>query len=142
VSGPKYRHAVDAIKSMIASGEVVGEITLGRIRELTGTTDSTARRTANELVAEGILENHPGAPYAVVAMPEEAVTRQADAKELRRQVTQLREEVQALSARLGAADEKLERIDSSLEDLHDKLGYEYATDGSGEPGAARRGRTG
>jgi DNA-binding IclR family transcriptional regulator len=134
VSGPKYQLAADMITSMIASGEITGEITLGRIRELTGATDSTSRRTANELVALGILENHPGAPYTIVAMPGEAASRQASADELRRQVAGLQAEVRTLAA-------QLERVDSDVEDLFDKLGYSRA-DGDGEPPAARRGRTG
>ena len=71
MSGPKYRRGADVIKAKIASGEIVGEITLGRMRELTGATSSTARRAAKELVNEGVLENHPGSPYTVIGTPED-----------------------------------------------------------------------
>lgn len=148
MSGPKYRYTVDAIKAKIASGEVTGEITLGRIRELTGATDSTARRTANELVAEGVLENHPGSPYTVVGTPEGVAATRSDDRPLRVQVADLQHQVADLRRDVppGLA-ETLERFATNLEDLYDKLGFEYATDGTSERGddsapAARRGRTG
>ena len=70
----------------------------------------------------------------MIATPQKAADEPGGARELALQVAALREEVRALSARL-------ESCESNLEDLYDKLGYEYA-DGSGEPPAARRGRTG
>ena len=148
MSGPKYRHTVDAIKAKIASGEVTGEITLGRIRELTGATDSTARRTANELVAEGVLENHPGAPYTVVGTPEGVAATRSDDRPLRVQVADLQQQVADLRRDVPPGlGETLERIEASLEDLHDKLGYDMTPGGTSERGeepapAARRGHTG
>ena len=135
VSGPKYQHAVEVIKSKIGSGEVVGEITLGRIRELTGATDSTARRTAGELVAEGILENHPGAPYTVVGTPEDVAARQADSRPLRVQVAALQQEVADLRQRVAAIDGQAElasrvgRIEANLTALYGQLGREYPRGG-------------
>ena len=146
-SGPEYQRAADQVKTLITAGRITGILKIREIAGLTGTTYSTARRTAEELEAEGILRAHQGKGYEIAATPEEASAQRADAKELARQVTELRDELQALSARADAADERLERINAGLEDLHDKLGYEYAADGTSERGeqpaaAARRGRTG
>lgn len=134
MSGPKYRQTVDVIKELIASGEVSGEITLGRIRELTGATDSTSRRTASELVDEGILENHPGLPYRIVSTPEEAA-KQADTRpakvqlaEVRKQIAELRSDVPA-----GLAD-KLEWIVAALEDVYERQGWDLPEDGTSERG--------
>jgi len=141
---PEYQRAVDAIKAMITAGKISVGLKVPEIAELTSTTYSTARRVAKQLETEGVLQAHPGKGYAIVAMPQEADARRADAKELTRLVGKLREEVRALSVRLdpaGEFGERLERVESNLEDLYDKLGYEYG-DGTGEPPAARRGRTG
>ena len=109
VSGPKYRDAVDLIKSKITPGDVGTGITLRQIRELTGATDSTSRRVARELVDEGILENHPGAPYTIVATPERAAAGkpgdsalQAQMAALKREVAGLRQEVTDLDGRVTA----------------------------------------
>lgn len=107
MSGPKYQHVVDAIVSKIASGEVAGEITLSRIRELTGATDSTARRAANELVGSGVLENHPGSPYTVQVSPEEAAAVRTDDRPLKDQVAALQREVADLRERIGRIDARL-----------------------------------
>ena len=142
---PEYRRAADVIKSQIKPGDIGSVITIPHIQGLAGTTYSTARRTADHLTAEGILRPHQGKGYEVIATPQQAGDRRADARELAAQVAGLREEVRALSARLDAGGEfgeRLERVESNLEDLFDKLGFEYATDGTGEPPAARRGRTG
>jgi len=142
----EYQRAVDGIKLMITDGQIQvgGLVKVREIGELTATTYPTAREAAKRLAVEGVLRAHQGKGYAVVAMPEEAAAKRADARELAQQVARLRDEVQALSARLDASGEfgeRLERIESNLEDLYDKLGYEY-TDNAGEPSAARRGRTG
>lgn len=143
---PEYRRAADLIKSQVKPGDIGNAITVPGIQELTGTKYATARRTAELLTAEGILRPHQGKGYEVIAIPAEADTRRADARELAAQVARLRDEVRALSARLDAGGEfgeRLERVESNLEDLFDKLGFEYATDGNGESGpAARHGRTG
>lgn len=137
---PEYQRAADVIKSRLGSVWAVGSlITVPEIKDLTGTTYSTARVVAERLQAEGILQAHPGKGFAIVAMPEEADAERADAKELARQVDRLRKEVRELSARLEAAE-------SDIEDVFDKLGFDHA-DGNreraGEPApAARRGRTG
>lgn len=148
-AGTEYQRAADAIKLMITAGRIkVGALVkVPEIRKLTGTTYPTARVVARRLTDEGILQAHPGKGFVVLAAPDEATAKQADTQELRRQLAQLRDEVQALSARVDAAGEQLERVDSSLEDLHDKLGYDYTTDGPDDRGeqpatAARRGRTG
>lgn len=107
MSGPKYQHIVDAVLSKIASGEVAREITLGRIRELTGATDSTARRAASELVSAGILENHPGSPYTVQIDPEEAAAARVDDRPLKDQVADLQREVADLRERIGRIDARL-----------------------------------
>ena len=143
MSGPKYRHTADAIKTKIASGEVAGEITLGRMRELTGAADSTARRAAKELVDEGVLENHPGSPYTVVGTPEGVAARRTDGRPLKAQVAELQQQFAGLRGEVPAGlAETIERIEASLEDLYDKLGYDMASDGPSEPPEARRGRTG
>lgn len=143
MSGPKYRHGADAIKAKIASGEVVGEITLGRIKQLTGATDSTARRAAKELVNEGVLENHPGSPYTVAGTPEDVASMRSDDRPLRTQVAELQRQFAELRRDVPPGlSETLERFATSLEDLYDKLGYDMASDGPSEPPAARRGHTG
>lgn len=126
MSGPKYRHTADAIKTKIASGEVAGEITLGRIRELTGATDSTARRAANELVAEGVLENHPGSPYSIVATPAEAIAKRASLDALSEEMAVLREQV----GESGQGDllARVDRLETNLILLYGMAGFEYPDD--------------
>ena len=145
MSGPKYRRGADVIKAKIASGEIVGEITLGRMRELTGATSSTARRAAKELVNEGVLENHPGSPYTVIGTPEDVASTRSDDRPLRMQVAELQRQFAELRRDVPPGlGEMLERFATSLEDLYDKLGYDMAPDGpdsTSEPGEGR-GRTG
>jgi DNA-binding transcriptional regulator YhcF (GntR family) len=137
VSGPKYQHAVDVIKEKIASGEVTGEITLGRIRELTGATDSTSRRTAKELVDEGILENHPGAPYAVIGTAEDAA-KGTDSRPLKAQVAELQRQVAELRQQVAAQENQSElakqvgRIEANLMALYGDLKREYPRGGRRE----------
>lgn len=133
------------IKAKIASGEIASEITLGRIRELTGATSSTARRTAKELVNAGVLENHPGSPYTVAGTPGDVADTRLDDRPLRMQVAELQRQFAELRRDVPPGlGEILERFASALEDLHDKLGYDMAPDspgGAGEHGEGR-GRTG
>lgn len=141
-AGYEYERAAAAIKSMITAGKInVGDgIKVPEIQKLTGTTNATARRTAAELTAEGILQSHHGKSFAVVAMPEEAAAKRADARELAQQVGQLRDQVRELSAQMdpsGEFGERLERVESNVEDLYDKLGFEYER-GEETPTAARR----
>ena len=110
VSGPKYQHVADAILSKIVSGEVAGAITLRRIRELTGATDSTSRSAAKELVSAGILESHPGAPYTVRVTAERAATARLDDRPLKDQVAELRQEVDELRERIGRMDARLATV--------------------------------
>jgi DNA-binding transcriptional regulator YhcF (GntR family) len=107
VTGPKYQQVADTVLSKIASGEVVGEITLSKIRELTGATDSTSRKAANELVSAGILESHPGAPYTVRVTPEGAEAARLDNRPLKDQVAELRRELDDLRRRLGRMEADL-----------------------------------
>jgi DNA-binding transcriptional regulator YhcF (GntR family) len=107
VSGPKYQQVADTILSKIAAGEVAGEITLGRIRELTGATDSTSRAAAKRLVSARILENHPGAPYAVRVTAGEAAAARLDRRPLEEQVAELRREVDELRERIGRMDAQI-----------------------------------
>ncbi len=137
---PEYQRAADMIKSRITPGDVGSVITIPGIQQATGTTYSTARRTAEHLETEGVLRARQGKGYEVIATPQKAADERVSSKELARQVAALRDEVRLLSA-------QLERVESNLEDLHDKLGYDYVTDSTderaGEPApAARRGRTG
>jgi DNA-binding GntR family transcriptional regulator len=138
----EYQRAVDVIKSMITGGKlsVGGRINVPEIQKRTGTTYATARRVAKELATQGILQSHPGAGFAVIALPEEADAERADTRELAQRTARL-------STRQDTIDARLERIEANLEDLYDKLGYTYATDGTSErredpAPAARRGRTG
>jgi DNA-binding GntR family transcriptional regulator len=136
---PEYQRAADAIKSRITSADIGSVITIPGIQQATGTTYSTARRTADHLESEGVLRARQGKGYEVIATPQKAAEERASTQELARRVAELRELVRDLSVRLESAE-------SSLEDLYDKLGYDYA-DGSGERAeepapAARRGRTG
>lgn len=107
MSGPKYQLAADVIVSKIASGEVEGEITLGRIRELTGATDSTSRKAAGDLVSAGILESHPGAPYTVRVSAGEAMEARLDSRPLKDQVAELRRELDELREHIGRMDARL-----------------------------------
>lgn len=137
---PEYQRAADMIKSRITPGDVGSVITIPGIQQATGTTYSTARRTAEHLETEGVLRARQGKGYEVIATPQKAADERVSTKELARQVAALRDRVQVLSV-------QLERVESNLEDLHDKLGYDYATDSAderaGEPApAARRGHTG
>lgn len=118
MSGPKYREAVDLIKSRIGPGDVGTGITLRQIRELTGATDSTSRRVASELVAEGILENHPGAPYTIVATPEAAAASKPGDGALKAQIAALQEEATELRQRVG-------HIEADLADLYGQLGRKH-----------------
>ena len=107
MSGPKYQQVADTVLSKIAAGDVGGEITLSRIRELTGATDSTSRKAANELVSAGVLESHPGAPYTVRVTAEGAAAARLDSRPLRDQVAELRREVDALRERIGRMDAQI-----------------------------------
>ena len=139
-----YQQAMDVIKEKIASGELAGKVTLSRISELTGATGGTTRRTANELVAEGVLESHPGAPYTiemsagqVAAMQTDHRPAKAQLAEVRRQVAELRGEVPP-----GLSD-KLEWIVAAIENLYERFGWDIPEDGTSERGedpapAARR----
>ena len=110
MSGPKYQLVADVILSKITSGEVTGEITLGRIRELTGTTDSTSRKAAKELVGAGILESHPGAPYTVQVTAAGAAAVRLDSRPLKDQVAELRQELDELRERIGRMDAMLATV--------------------------------
>jgi DNA-binding GntR family transcriptional regulator len=107
VSGPKYQLVADVILSKITSGEVAGEITLGRIRELTGATEATSRKAANELVSAGILESHPGAPFAVRVTAEGAAAARLDYRPLKDQVAEMQRELTELRERVGRMDARL-----------------------------------
>lgn len=107
MSGPKYQLAADVILSKIASGEVAGEITLGRMRELTGATDSTSRKAAADLVSAGILESHPGAPYTVRVTAAEAAEARLDSRPLKEQIAELQRELADLRERVGRMDARL-----------------------------------
>lgn len=110
MSGPKYQHVADAVLSKIASGDVAGEITLRQIRQLTGTTEHTSRRAANELVSAGILESHQGAPYTVRVTPEQAQAARLDDRPLKDQVAELRQELDDLRERIGRMDARLATV--------------------------------
>jgi DNA-binding transcriptional regulator YhcF (GntR family) len=110
VSGPKYQQIADAVLAKIASGEIDGEITLGRIRELTGAADATSRRAANELVSAGVLESHPGAPYTVRVTAEGAAAARLDSRPLKDQVAELRQELDDLRERVGRMDARLATV--------------------------------
>ena len=101
MSGPKYREAVEVIKSKITPGDVGTGITLRQVREMTGATDATSRRAVSELVAEGILENHPGAPYTIVATPEDAAASKPGDGALQAQIAALQQETAALGQLVG-----------------------------------------
>lgn len=107
MSGPKYQLAADVILSKVASGEVAGEITLRRIQELAGVTDSTSRMAARYLVSAGILESHPGAPYTVTVTAEGAATARLDSRPLEDQVAELQRELADLRERVGRMDARL-----------------------------------
>ncbi len=136
---PEYQRAADAIKSRITPGDIGSSITIPRIQQATGTTYSTARRTADQLANDGILRPRQGKGYEIIATPEKAADERADAKELAREVARLRKEVRDVSARL-------EVVEGDVEDVLDKLGFDHAggnRERAGEPApAARRGRTG
>ena len=129
---PEYQRAADAIKSRLTPGDIGSVITIPRIQQATGTTYATARRTAGHLEAEGILRPHQGKGYEVIATPEKAAARQADAKELGTRIARTENQVQAL--------------EFNLEALYGKLGIPYPGDGASEheesDQAARRGLTG
>lgn len=110
MSGPKYQQIADAVLAKIASGQISGEVTLGRIRELTGATDSTSRKAANELVSAGILESHPGAPYTVRVTAEGAEAARLDSRPLKDQVAELRQELDDLRERVGRMDARLATV--------------------------------
>ena len=118
MSGPKYRDVMDVIKSKITAADVGTGITLRRIRELTGATDSTSRRAAAELVAEGILENHPGAPYTIMATPEEAAARSPGDEATRAQLAALQQEAAELRQRVGY-------LEADLAALYGQVGHKY-----------------
>ena len=115
MSGPKYQNAMDVIKAKITPGDVGTGITLRQIRGLTGATESTARKAANELVAEGILENHPGAPYTIIATAGDAAARRPGGSAVQAQIAALRNDAADLRQRVG-------RIEASLADLRAKVG--------------------
>jgi DNA-binding transcriptional MocR family regulator len=122
VSGPKYRDAVDVIKSKITPGDVGTGITLRQIRELTGATDSTSRRVAKELVTEGILENHPG--DAAAGKPGDAATQA--------RITALQGEAAELRQRVG-------RLEADLAALYGQTGHKYPRRGSNDRAKAAAG---
>lgn len=132
MSGPKYRDAVDVIKSKITPGDVGTGITLRQIRELTGATDSTSRRVAAELVAEGVLENHPGAPYTIVATPEDAAAARPGEAATQAQIAALQQEVAELRQRAG-------RIEADLAALYGQTGHRYPRRGSNDRAKAAAG---
>jgi DNA-binding transcriptional MocR family regulator len=132
VSGPKYRDAVDVIKSKITRGDVGTGITLRQIRELTGATDSTSRRVAAELVAEGILENHPGAPYTIIATPEDAAAGKPGDAERDARIASLQGEAAELRQRVG-------RLEADLAALYGQTGHKYPRRGSNDRAKAAAG---
>jgi DNA-binding FadR family transcriptional regulator len=132
VSGPKYREAVDVIKGNITPGDVGTGITLRQIRELTGATDATSRRAVSELVAEGILENHPGAPYTIVATAEEAAARKPGDGATQAQIAALQQEAAELRQRIG-------RIEADLAALYGQTGHKYPRRGSHDRASAAAG---
>lgn len=107
MSGPKYQQVADAVLSKIASGEIGGEVTLGQVRALTGTTDATSRKAVKELVSAGILENHPGAPYTVRVTAGEAAAATLDSRPLKDQVAEMRQELDDLRERVGRMDARI-----------------------------------
>ena len=138
MSGSKWQQVADAVLSKIASGEVGGEITLRQIRELTGATDSTSRKTAKELVSAGILEGHQGIPYAVRVTPEQAAATRLDDRPLKEQMAELRQEVAALRQQVTELDGRVtavwkaetrrvqKEVELSLAPLADRVGVSNA----------------
>ena len=132
MSGPKYRDAVEAIKSKITPGDVGTGITLRQVREMTGATDATSRRAVSELVAEGILENHPGAPYTIVATPEEAAARKPGDGATQAQIAALQQEAAELRQRIG-------RLEADLAALYGKTGHKHPRRGNHDRATAAAG---
>ena len=132
MSGPKYRDVMDVIKSKITPADIGTGITLRRIRELTGATDSTSRRAANELVAEGILENHQGTPYTIVATPEDAASARPGNGAMQAQIAALQQEAAALRQRVG-------HIEADLADLNAQIGRRNPRRGSNDRAKAAAG---
>lgn len=130
-----YQQAMDVIKQRIVSGELSGRITLSRIQELTGTTIGTARKTANELVDEGVLESHPGAPYAIEMSAEQVAALQTDHRPAKAQIAEVRRQVAELRGEVppGLSD-KLEWIVAAIESLYERSGWEIPEDGTSERG--------
>lgn len=110
MSGPKYQQIADAVLSKIASGEISGDITLGQVRSMTGTTDATSRKAVAELVGAGILESHPGAPYTVRVTADEAAAARLDSRPLKDQVAELRQKLDALATHVGRMDAQLATV--------------------------------
>jgi DNA-binding transcriptional regulator YhcF (GntR family) len=123
------------IKSRITPGDIGSVITIRRIQGLAGTTYPTARRTAEHLESEGVLQPHQGKGYEVIATPEGAAAQRAGMKELGAQLAQMQNQMRDLAARLEVpADlrETLERIEFNLEALYRNLGIPYPGDGGSE----------
>ena len=110
MSGPKYQQIADAVLAKIAAGEIDGEITLGRIRDLTGATDSTSRKAAHKLVSAGILESHPGAPYTVRVTADGAAAARLDGRPLKDQVAEMQQEVAALRQQVTELDGRVTAV--------------------------------
>lgn len=110
MSGPKYQLVADAVLAKIASGEISGDITLGQVRSMTGTTDATSRKAVAELVSAGILESHPGAPYTVRVTADEAAAARLDSRPLKDQVAELRQKLDELATHVGRMDAQLATV--------------------------------
>ena len=133
-AGSEYRRAAEVIKSRITPSDVGSMLTIGQIQKLTGAKYATARKAAERLETEGILEGRQGKGYLVRGVAEKVASERATIKSLSEEMSALRERVE--KAGPGELLARVGRLEANLIDLYGKLGYNYPQDGADDDAKA------
>lgn len=104
---PAYRRTADEILSMIASGKLGQKFTVPEVEEQAGVNRYAARKAAEHLAGQGLIEPYQGSGYRALVTPEEAAASRVDDRPMREQVAELQKELAELRKRTGRIEARL-----------------------------------
>lgn len=127
---PAYRRTADEILSMIASGKLGLHFTVPQVEERAGVNYYAARRGAEYLAEQGLIEPYQGSGYRALVTAEQAAASRVDDRPVREQVAELQRELAELRQRTGRIEARLatlagqprrskrEQADAGVSDAH------------------------